>query len=93
MEKWASKFTNPTFMKFQPVEDLEEPDEKTSNGMFDRIRNFFSPPKSERRGSLKRVNSITDAMKSSGISNNLSKGKPKIKFVKRLTNEHVLVGN
>lgn len=95
IEKWVSKFTNPTIMKFQPVEDLEEPEQQTKTGMFTRIRNYFSPPKQEQKGGLKRTNSITEAMMSSGASKKAKDGKskPKIKFVKRLTNDHVLVGN
>jgi hypothetical protein len=87
-DKLVFKFTQPTLMKFQPIEDLEEPTLEAKPGIIARLKNFFSPPKDSPKSPLKRTNSLKS-------ENNLKalRSKPKIKFVRRLTNEHVLVGN
>lgn len=92
-EKWAYKFTKPTIMKFQPLEDFDEPPEAASSTFFNRIKAFFSPPsKAKLRTPIKRLNSINPDQRQQAWKKTVGK-KPVLKYVKRLTNEHVLVGN
>ncbi len=92
LEKLVSKFTNPTVMKFQPAEDYDEPEEQGGTGLVNRIRNFFSPPsRPQPRAHVQRKQSITNV--GDNIAKRTEKEKPRIKFVKKLTSEHVLVGN
>jgi len=49
IDRLVFKFTRPTFMKFQPIEDYEEPADDKKDNLMTRIRQFFSPPSKPKR--------------------------------------------
>ena len=75
-------------MKFQPKEDFELPQDTRSNSILGRIKNFFSPPKPA--VAQIQPSTISHASQPSQISNN---NRAKLRFIKKLTNEDVLIGN
>jgi hypothetical protein len=55
------------------------------------LKTFFSPPsKPKLKSPIKRMNSISPEYRS---PKKITAKKPILKYVKRLTNEHVLIGN
>ena len=89
-DQWAYQFTAPAIMKFQPVEDYEDPTEKPKQGLMDRFTRMLSPPSKPVRAKspIKRMASLGLG---SRVKKELRKGG--MKPVLRLTSEHVLVGN
>ncbi|CAM6005942.1 unnamed protein product [Sphagnum balticum] len=86
-EKLAYRFTRLAIMKFQPQADYEEP-KAQAPGLIDRIRTYFSPPSRNRSKSpLRRLNSLA-SIHPVNPQNGAS-----LKYVRKLSNEHVLVGN
>ena len=83
VEQWVHKFTSPAYMKFTPKEDFQLPQNNPQQSVFNKIRNYFSPPKhtpsSPNSSTLKKPNQQK-------TGNTLT-------FLKKLSSEDVLIGN
>ena len=80
-------------MKFQPAQDFDQPPEASSISFINGLKNFFSPPsRTKIRSPIKRLNSLNPDARQQLIKSNVVK-KSVLKYVKRLTNQHVLLGN
>lgn len=93
-EKWVFKFTKPTIMKFQPAEDYDDPSQRQQNGFICRVKTFFSPPSRTKTPSpIKRQTSVNAEHFAIPQAKRSSSKHSILRYVKRLTNDHVLVGN